>query len=87
VARLDHWQLDVLQQIVPEAILCCKDINEQCRSAAYSLLVLIGHLMQVKIQFSVSLRMLPPLYQILCALIQFQIAFHFLSSGDLVVQT
>jgi hypothetical protein len=50
VERLNHSQLDVLQQIVPEAILCCKDINERCRSAAYSLLVLIGHVMQVSTQ-------------------------------------
>jgi len=56
---MDRSQLDMLQQIVPEAILCCKDINERCRSAAYSLLVLIGQVMQVSIQckfiFSVSL--------------------------------
>jgi hypothetical protein len=50
VTRLDRSQLDVLQQIVPEAILCCKDINEKCRSAAYSLLVLIGRVMQVSTQ-------------------------------------
>jgi hypothetical protein len=50
VVRFDHSQLDVLQQIVPEAILCCKDINERCRSAAYGLLVLIGRVMQVSTQ-------------------------------------
>jgi hypothetical protein len=50
VVRFDHSQLDVLQQIVPEAILCCKDINERCRSAAYDLLVLIGRVMQVSTQ-------------------------------------
>jgi len=51
VVRMDRSQLDMLQQIVPEAILCCKDINERCRSAAYSLLVLIGHVMQ-KLDYS-----------------------------------
>jgi len=48
---MDRSQLDMLQQIVPEAILCCKDINERCRSAAYSLLVLIGQVMQVSVQY------------------------------------
>lgn len=51
VMRMDRSQLGMLQQIVPEAILCCKDINERCRSAAYSLLVLIGNVMQ-KLDYS-----------------------------------
>lgn len=40
-----HPQLEktkFLQAIVPEAVLCIKDINEKCRSAAYQLLIAIG---------------------------------------------
>ncbi|XP_069705584.1 RRP12-like protein [Periplaneta americana] len=46
VAIMDYFQLDVLKEIVPEAVLCCKDINERCRTAAYNLLVQICEVMQ-----------------------------------------
>lgn len=32
----------LLRSIIPEAVLCCKDINEKCRAAAYNLLNTIG---------------------------------------------
>ncbi|XP_067007465.2 RRP12-like protein [Anabrus simplex] len=44
--RLQHCDMSLLQQIVPEAVICCKDINERCRTAAYSLLIQIGEGMQ-----------------------------------------
>ena len=46
VKKLDKSQVATLEQIVPEAVLCCKDINERCRVAAYSLLVEVGQVMQ-----------------------------------------
>ncbi|XP_063236769.1 LOW QUALITY PROTEIN: RRP12-like protein [Bacillus rossius redtenbacheri] len=46
VRRLEARHLDVLAHVVPEAVLCCKDLNERCRTAAYNLLVEIGHAMQ-----------------------------------------
>nr|CAD7586449.1 unnamed protein product [Timema genevievae] len=48
VMKLEKCNSNMLQQIVPEAILCCKDINERCRTAAYNLLTEIGKAMQVK---------------------------------------
>nr|CAD7457370.1 unnamed protein product [Timema tahoe] len=46
VMKLEKCNSNMLQQIVPEAILCCKDINERCRTAAYNLLTEIGKAMQ-----------------------------------------
>ncbi|KAF4533272.1 hypothetical protein B566_EDAN010507 [Ephemera danica] len=37
-AQLEAW--------VPEAVLCCKDINEKCRTAAYTLMYQIGQTLQ-----------------------------------------
>ncbi|KAJ9588968.1 hypothetical protein L9F63_017728 [Diploptera punctata] len=45
IKKLDNTNMDILKQIIPEAILCCKDINERCRTAAFNLLVEIGKLM------------------------------------------
>ena len=35
-----------LKSILSEAIMCCKDVNEKCRSMAYKLLILIGETLQ-----------------------------------------
>nr|CAD7414135.1 unnamed protein product [Timema poppensis] len=48
VMKLEKCNSSMLQQIIPEAILCCKDFNERCRTAAYNLLTEIGKAMQVK---------------------------------------
>lgn len=39
--QLDH-ESTLIKAAVPEAVLCCKDINERCRAAAYDLLNVIG---------------------------------------------
>lgn len=42
--QLDH-ESTLLKSVIPEAILCCKDINEKCRSAAYDLLNVVGEIL------------------------------------------
>ncbi|XP_049862058.1 RRP12-like protein [Schistocerca gregaria] len=37
---------ELVEQVIPEAVLCCKDINERCRTAAYALLVEVGEAMR-----------------------------------------
>lgn len=39
--QLDH-DSTLIKSAIPEAVLCCKDINEKCRTAAYELLNVIG---------------------------------------------
>lgn len=39
--QLDH-ESTLLRSTIPEAVLCCKDINEKCRATAYELLNVIG---------------------------------------------
>lgn len=39
--QLDH-DSTLIKSAIPEAVLCCKDINERCRAAAYDLLNMIG---------------------------------------------
>lgn len=39
--QLDHESI-LIKSTIPEAVLCCKDINERCRAAAYDLLNVIG---------------------------------------------
>lgn len=39
--QLDH-DSTLIKSAIPEAVLCCKDINERCRAAAYDLLNVIG---------------------------------------------
>lgn len=38
VRRLSAKKAGILKEIVPEAILCIKDINERCRQSAFTLL-------------------------------------------------
>lgn len=45
VQRMESGKMDTLQKLIPEAILCCKDINVKCRKSAFRLLVLIGQAM------------------------------------------
>ncbi|CAG9830042.1 unnamed protein product [Diabrotica balteata] len=42
--QLDH-ESKLIKSAIPEAILCCKDINEKCRTTAYDLLNTIGNLL------------------------------------------
>ncbi|XP_071441432.1 RRP12-like protein [Hetaerina americana] len=46
VRMLEGDKTDVIQAIMPEAVMCIKDINEKCRSAAFNLLVEIGRTLQ-----------------------------------------
>lgn len=39
--QLDH-ESTLVKAAIPEAVICCKDINERCRIAAYDLLNVIG---------------------------------------------
>lgn len=39
--QLNH-ESTLIRSAIPEAVLCCKDINERCRAAAYELLNVIG---------------------------------------------
>ncbi|XP_057657541.1 RRP12-like protein [Diorhabda carinulata] len=40
--QLDH-ESKLIKSIIPEAVLCCKDINEKCRATAYEVLNTIGN--------------------------------------------
>lgn len=42
VRRLPQKKANILVEIVPEAVLCVKDINERCRQAAFALLHELG---------------------------------------------
>ncbi|XP_046383339.1 RRP12-like protein [Ischnura elegans] len=46
VRMLESDKMDAIQAIIPEAVLCIKDINEKCRTAAFNLLVEIGKTLQ-----------------------------------------
>lgn len=35
----------LIRSIIPEAVLCCKDINEKCRNTAYDVLSSIGEIL------------------------------------------
>ncbi|CAH1156050.1 unnamed protein product [Phaedon cochleariae] len=39
--QMDH-ESKLIKSVIPEAVLCCKDINEKCRATAYELLNTIG---------------------------------------------
>lgn len=39
--HLDH-ESKLLRSVIPEAVLCCKDINQKCRAIAYDLLNSVG---------------------------------------------
>ncbi|KRT79477.1 hypothetical protein AMK59_7165, partial [Oryctes borbonicus] len=43
--QLDH-ESTLIRSVLPEAVLCCKDINERCRTTAYDLLNTIGETLQ-----------------------------------------
>ncbi|KAI4462006.1 putative nodulin-like protein [Holotrichia oblita] len=43
--QLDH-ESTLIKSVIPEAVLCCKDINERCRATAYLLLNTIGETLQ-----------------------------------------
>lgn len=43
--QLNH-ESTLIKSVIPEAVLCCKDINERCRSTAYELLNTIGETLQ-----------------------------------------
>lgn len=43
--QLDH-DSTLIKSVIPEAVLCCKDINERCRATAYLLLNTIGETLQ-----------------------------------------
>ncbi|KAJ8929349.1 hypothetical protein NQ314_017977 [Rhamnusium bicolor] len=40
--QLDH-ESKLIKSVIPEAVLCCKDINEKCREIAYEILNTIGN--------------------------------------------
>ncbi|KAJ8910882.1 hypothetical protein NQ315_000513 [Exocentrus adspersus] len=40
--QLDH-ESKLIRSVIPEAVLCCKDINEKCRAMAYEVLNTIGN--------------------------------------------
>ncbi|KAJ8983810.1 hypothetical protein NQ317_008936 [Molorchus minor] len=42
--QLDH-ESKLIRSVIPEAVLCCKDINEKCRAVAYEVLNTIGNLL------------------------------------------
>lgn len=42
VRKLPGKKANILKEIVPEAVLCVKDINERCRQAAFALLHELG---------------------------------------------
>lgn len=42
--NLDH-DSKLIRSVIPEAVLCCKDINEKCRAMAYEVLNTIGSLL------------------------------------------
>lgn len=42
----------LFRSVIPEAVLCCKDINEKCRSAAYDVLISIGETLSAHNQMS-----------------------------------
>ncbi|XP_076254422.1 RRP12-like protein [Rhynchophorus ferrugineus] len=43
-SKLDH-ESKLIRAAVPEAVMCCKDINEKCRETAYTLLNTIGEIL------------------------------------------
>lgn len=43
--QLNH-ESNLIKTIVPEAVLCCKDINEKCRATAYTLINTIGETLE-----------------------------------------
>lgn len=55
--QLTH-ESTLLRAIVPEAILCCKDINEKCRAAAFNLLNTVGETLLAHDQLDQFLTML-----------------------------
>nr|XP_022918045.1 RRP12-like protein [Onthophagus taurus] len=55
--QLDH-ESGLIKTVVPEAILCCKDINEKCRATAYDLLRTIGLILQNHDQLQEFINML-----------------------------
>ncbi|CAG9770255.1 unnamed protein product [Ceutorhynchus assimilis] len=55
--NLDH-ESKLIQSVIPEAVLCCKDINEKCRQTAYDLLNTIGEILLTKNQMQEYLIML-----------------------------
>ncbi|KAG5889831.1 hypothetical protein JTB14_023156 [Gonioctena quinquepunctata] len=42
--QLDH-DSKLIKSVIPEAVLCCKDINEKCRATAYEVLNTIGNML------------------------------------------
>lgn len=55
--QLDH-ESKLIRSVVPEAVLCCKDINEKCRSMAYSLLNTVGEILMSHDQLNQFLALL-----------------------------
>lgn len=42
--ELDH-ESKLIRSVIPEAVLCCKDINAKCRATAYEVLNTIGNVL------------------------------------------
>lgn len=42
--HLDH-ESKLIRSVIPETVLCCKDINEKCRGMAYEVLRTVGELL------------------------------------------
>lgn len=55
--QLDH-ESNLIRSVIPEAVLCCKDINEKCRSIAYDLLNRIGETLQAHDQLQQFINLL-----------------------------
>lgn len=49
--QLDH-DSKLFRSVIPEAVLCCKDINEKCRAAAYDVLNSIGEILSARGQMA-----------------------------------
>lgn len=55
--HLDHTS-NFLKSVVPEAILCVKDINEKCRNAAFILLISVGETLEAHNQIQEFLNLM-----------------------------
>lgn len=42
--HLDH-ESKLIRSVIPEAVLCCRDVNEKCRAMAYEVLNTVGELL------------------------------------------